>query len=138
MRGADRIRIAGFVPFDGFAPRLGGVKVRRLIALSLFALLTPLGAAACSSEGAGSKTECQLNGCTITFDRGVNAKASVLGIDAELVAVNGNTVTLKVGGQQVDVPVGESQPTDGFNVAVQEVTADKVVVKIATGITTNN
>ncbi|WP_194818972.1 hypothetical protein [Nocardia sp. XZ_19_385] len=114
------------------------MKVRRLIALSLFALLAPLGATACSSEGAGSKTECQISGCTVTFDRGVNAKASVLGIDAELVAVNGNTVTLKVGGQQVDVPVGDTQPTDGFNVTVQEVTADKVVVKIATGITTNN
>ncbi|MFC9895090.1 hypothetical protein ACFVMC_15505 [Nocardia sp. NPDC127579] len=112
------------------------MKARRLLVLSLFAPLVLLGAAACSSEGAGTKTECQLSGCTVTFDRGVNAKASVLGIDAELVAVNGNTVTLKVGGQQVDVPVGETQPTDGFNVSVQEVTADNVVVKIATGITT--
>ncbi|MEU8894794.1 hypothetical protein [Nocardia sp. NPDC048505] len=113
------------------------MKVRRLIALSLFALTATFGAAACSAEGAGSKTECQLSGCTITFDRGVNAKASVLGIDAELVAVNGNTVTLKVGGQQVDVPVGDTQPADGFNVTVQEVTAENVVVKVATGITTN-
>ncbi|WP_282776271.1 MULTISPECIES: hypothetical protein [unclassified Nocardia] len=113
------------------------MRIRRLIALSACVVLTPLGVAACTSEGPGSKTECQVSGCTITFDRGVNAKASVLGVEAELVAVNGNLVTLKVAGQEVSVPAGETQPADGMNVSVQEVTPDQVVVKIATGIQTN-
>ncbi|WP_330250270.1 hypothetical protein OG874_28990 [Nocardia sp. NBC_00565] len=110
------------------------MSVPRMLALSAFALLTPLGAAACSSEGTGYKSECEVSGCTVTFTRGVNAKASVLGIDAELVAVKGNTVTLKVGGQQVDIPVGQSQPANGLNATVQEVTDDKVVIKFATGV----
>ncbi|MFI6867634.1 hypothetical protein [Nocardia sp. NPDC050406] len=113
------------------------MRFRRLLALSVFVAVVPLGAAACTSEGPGSKTECQVSGCTVTFDRGVNAKASVLGVDAELVAVNGNTATLRVAGQEVSVPVGETAPADGMNVTVQEVTADQVVVRLATGIQTN-
>ncbi|WP_067539101.1 hypothetical protein [Nocardia crassostreae] len=113
------------------------MRYRRLIAISSFALLAPLGVAACSAEGPGSKSECTVSGCTVTFDRGVDAKASILGIEAQLVAVNGNNVTLKVAGQEVSVPVGQTQPADGMNVTVQEVTADQVVVKIATGIQTN-
>ncbi len=108
-----------------------------MLALSAFALLTPLAAAACSSQGAGYKSECQVSGCTVTFTRGVNAKASVLGIDAELVAVNGNTVTLKVGGQQVDIPIGQTQSGNGFSATVQDVTDDQVVVRINTGINSN-
>ncbi|MEU0540783.1 hypothetical protein [Nocardia sp. NPDC005978] len=112
------------------------MRFRRLVAVPVFALLVPLGLSACSAEGPGSKSDCTISGCTITFTRGVNAKASVLGVDAELVAVNGNTVTLKVAGQEVRVPVGETQPADGMNVTVQEVTTDQVVVKIASGIQT--
>jgi hypothetical protein len=107
-----------------------------MIALSVFALLVPFGAAACAAEGLGTKSECNVGGCTVTFDRGVNAKVSILGVDAELVAVNGNTVTLKVGGQEVTVPAGQTQPADGLNATVQEITNDKVVVKFSTGITT--
>lgn len=105
-----------------------------MLALTVFALLTPLAGAACSSEGDGYKSECQVDGCTVTFTRGVNAKASVLGIDAELVAVNGNTVTLKVGGQQVDIPVGQTQPANGLSGTVQEITDDKVVIRLDTGV----
>ncbi|MBB5912656.1 hypothetical protein BJY24_001523 [Nocardia transvalensis] len=111
--------------------------VRRLLAISLFALVTPLAVAACTAEGAGTKSECAVSGCTVTFDRGVNAKASILGVEAELLAVEGDTVTLKVAGQQVDVPVGQTQPSDGLSITVQEVTQDKVVVKFATGVNGN-
>ncbi|WP_327093712.1 hypothetical protein OIE68_26110 [Nocardia vinacea] len=113
------------------------MSVPRMLALSAFALLTPLAGAACSSEGAGYKSECQVSGCTVTFTRGVNAKASVLGIEAELVAVQGNTVTLKVAGQQLDIPVGQTQATNGFSATVQDVTDDKVVVRINTGVNGN-
>lgn len=102
----------------------------------MFALLAPFGATGCTTEGQGAKTECNFGGCTVTFARGVDAKASILGVDAELVAVNGNTVSLRVAGQEVSVPLGETQPADGVNATVQEVTNDKVVVKFSTGITT--
>ncbi|MEV6324880.1 hypothetical protein AB0M45_27405 [Nocardia sp. NPDC051787] len=110
------------------------MSVRRLVAVSLFVLLTPIGAA-CTAEGQGTKTDCAVSGCTVTFDRGVDAKASILGIEAKLVAVNGNVVTLSVAGQELTVPVGETQSADGRTVTVQEVTNDKVVVKLSTGIT---
>ncbi|UAK35687.1 hypothetical protein K8O92_13955 [Nocardia asteroides] len=103
----------------------------------MFALLASLGAAACTAEGPGTKTDCTVTGCTVTFDRGVDAKASILGIETRLVAVNGNLVTLSVGGQEVTVPAGETQSADGRTITVQEVTGDKVVVKIATGLTAN-
>ncbi|MFI9508876.1 hypothetical protein [Nocardia sp. NPDC052566] len=107
---------------------------RRTVALCAFALLTPLVAAACTAEGPGYQSDCAVSGCTVTFTRGVNAKANILGVDAELVAVNGNTVTLRVGGQEVNVPVGETQPANGLNITVQEVTQEKVVVKLTTGL----
>nr|WP_198428458.1 hypothetical protein [Nocardia bovistercoris] len=105
--------------------------------MSLFALSALFGGAACTVDGPGSKADCHIDGCTITFQRGVDAKAGVLGIEAKLVAVNGNIVTLEVAGKQVSVPVGETQPADGMNVTVTEVTEDQVVVRIATGVTTN-
>ncbi|MEV6432064.1 hypothetical protein [Nocardia sp. NPDC051463] len=112
--------------------------LRRLIALCVFALLASFGAAACTVEGPGTKSDCNVSGCIVTFTRGVHAKATVLGVDAELVAVNGNLITLKVAGQEVTIPAGQTQPADGVNVTVQEITDEKVVVKFATGITTGN
>ncbi|GEM35169.1 hypothetical protein AB0H58_02215 [Nocardia neocaledoniensis] len=113
------------------------MPVRRLITLSAFALLLPFAASACSMSGDGYSSECTVSGCTVTFDRGVNAKASVLGIDAELVAVDGDMVTLKIGGQNVTVPVGQSQESNGTDVRVTEVTDQKVVVVLNSGLTPN-
>lgn len=103
--------------------------LRRKLAVLPFALL-PLGAlAACGGEN--SDTSCGVNSCTVTFDRGVEASASILGVKAELVRVEGEMVTLKVAGQTVTVPVGDGEQAEGFNVSVQSVTQDKVVVKIS-------
>jgi len=103
--------------------------LRRKLAVVPFALL-PLGAlAACGGEN--SKTSCDVSSCTVTFDRGVDASASVLGVKAELVKVQGEMVTLKVAGQTVTVPVGDGEQAEGFNVSVQSVTQDNVVVKIS-------
>ena len=96
-------------------------------------------ATACTVHGAGTTTECKVEGCTITFERGVDAKASVLGLEAKLEAVEGNQVTLSVGGQKMTVPVGESGSTDnGASVKVREVTDDQVIVDISTGINSGN
>ncbi|GAA3976883.1 hypothetical protein GCM10023085_69130 [Actinomadura viridis] len=103
---------------------------RKLAVLPL--LLLPLGAlAACSSENA--QTDCTVNACTVTFDRGVEASASILGVKAELVSVQGQNVTMRIGGQQITVPAGEGEQAEGFNVSVQSVTQENVVVKISNG-----
>ncbi|MBF6353299.1 hypothetical protein IU449_01840 [Nocardia higoensis] len=111
------------------------MRLRRLLALPLLALLVPLGVTACTVDGPGSTAECHVDGCTITFTRGVDAKASVLGVDVELVSVDGNMVTLGVAGKNVLVPIGETQSAEGFDIAVTEVTDQQVVVRIATGLT---
>lgn len=101
---------------------------------SLFAVLTPLTVIGCTVQGAGVKSDCQVSGCTVTFDRGVQADAKILGVEAKLVAVNGDTVTLSVAGQQVTVPVGQTQPASGMDVTVQRVTDQQVVVRLSSGI----
>ncbi|MEW2356628.1 hypothetical protein [Spirillospora sp. NPDC029432] len=105
--------------------------LRRTLAVLPLVLL-PLGAAA-ACGGEGTQTDCNLNSCTVTFDRGVEASASILGVKAELVSVQGQNVTMKIAGQQVTVPVGEGEQADGFNVTVESVTKENVVVKISNG-----
>ncbi|GAA4153771.1 hypothetical protein [Actinomadura keratinilytica] len=104
-------------------------SVRRALTVLPFALLPLTAVAACSGEGA--TTDCNVTSCTITFDRGVEASASILGIKAELVSVQGDTVTLKVAGQQITVPRGEAEQAEGFDVSVESITQDKIVVKIS-------
>jgi hypothetical protein len=103
---------------------------RQRLAAALPALALVFGIAACSS--AGASTDCSLNSCTVTFDRGVNANASILGVKAELVGVQGDQVTLKIAGQSVTVPASGGQASsDGFNVSVQSVTKKNVIVKVS-------
>jgi hypothetical protein len=101
---------------------------RALVIVSL--LMLPLTAATCSSEGA--QTDCAINSCTVTFDRGVDASASILGIKAKLVDVQGDNVTLEIGGQRVTIPAEGRQQVGDATVQVQSVTKDNVVVKIST------
>jgi len=84
----------------------------------------------CSSEGAS--TDCGLDQCTVTFDRGVEAQASVLGIDAKLVSAEGDQVTLDIGGEQLTLTVGQGgTEVAGLNVTLESVTDANVVVKLA-------
>jgi hypothetical protein len=99
----------------------------RLLAAVPIAALTLALAAGCSSDNAS----CNGTTCTITFDRGVDAKASILGVDAELVAVNGQNVNLKIAGQQLTVPLHVDQTSGNFNVRVTSVTKNNVVVTIS-------
>ena len=103
-------------------------KTRVLFATPLLALALAT-ASACSSEN----TDCDITQaqCTVTFDRGVNAKASVLGVDAEFVSATDTSVTLKIGGQQITVPLDGQESSDGVNVKVQSITQDQVVVVIS-------
>ncbi|MGI5149062.1 hypothetical protein ACQEVC_22315 [Plantactinospora sp. CA-294935] len=85
--------------------------------------------AGCSSEGA--TTDCGLDACTVTFDRGVDAKASILGVEAKLIGVDGDKVTLEVAGEQLALTVGQ-QATEvgGLYATVQSADQEQVVVRI--------
>ncbi len=86
---------------------------------------------ACGGEG--SETSCDLNSCEITFDRGVEANANVLGVEVTLVGIENDMVTLEVAGQRVSIPMDGSTEVGGFQVTIQEVTQDNVVVQISSG-----
>jgi hypothetical protein len=104
--------------------------VGRRLAAVLFAAVLAVGALA-GCGGDNSNTDCNLNSCTITFERGVDASVSVLGIEAKLVSVQNSQATVEVAGQQVTVPVGQDAEAEGWNVSVQSITAEQVVVKIS-------
>ena len=64
--------------------------------------------------GDNSDVNCNLNSCTVTLNQGVDASASVLGIDVKLVGAGNGQVQLEVAGNQVSVPVGDADPYDLF------------------------
>lgn len=100
----------------------------RLHRTALAALIVITTVAGCG--GAGSNTDCGLDGCTVTFPRSGEAAVSVLGVQARLVDVDEGQVTLEVGGQTVSVPVGEQAEVQGFAVAVESVTDSEVAVRV--------
>jgi hypothetical protein len=86
----------------------------------------------CGSEGAS--TSCGVDACTVTFDRGVNASANVLGVEAKLVAADGDKVTVEVAGEQLSLTVGQPAVDAGaLSVSLDSVTDSKAVVRIARG-----
>jgi hypothetical protein len=104
--------------------RLSATGLAAAVALSAAVL------AGCSSEGAS--TECGLDQCTVTFDRGVEGSASVLGVDARFVGAEGDRVTIEVAGERLTLTSGQAA-TDvgGLSVAVQSVTDSQAVVRIS-------
>lgn len=76
--------------------------------------------------GEGTDVDCNLQECTVTFQRGVDASASVFGLEAKLTEVQDGVVTLDIGGNTVTVPAGGE--AEGIN--VREVTDEHVVVVI--------
>ncbi len=101
---------------------------RSAVTLLALLVLTLGGTTACS--GQGSQTDCSLNGCTVTFQRTGSTEASILGIKANLVGVEGGNATLEVAGQTVTVPVGGEAAAEGFTVGVEQITDTEVVVRI--------
>jgi hypothetical protein len=82
--------------------------------------------------GEGSDVDCGLDQCTVTFDRGVEANASVLGVEAKVVKVEGDKVTLEVAGQQLALTVGQpATDVEGLQVTLESVTDSQVKVKIS-------
>ena len=81
--------------------------------------------------GGSSQTDCGLDGCTITFPRSGDAAVSVLGIEARLDGVTDDVADLRVAGQRIRVPVGGETEAGGLRVAVEQVTATEVVIRVA-------
>lgn len=107
------------------------MNARRTAGLLLVAALTLAPLAACSGES--SATQCSLTQCTITLDRGVSGGVGILGIQVSLVDVSGDVVTLDVGGQQVQLQVGQSVQVAGFDVTLQELTDTQAVIVVRQG-----
>jgi len=85
------------------------------------------GVAACGSNN----TDCNLNTCTVTFD-GVNAEASVLGVSAKVVAINGDQVTIEVAGSRQTITVGQPAVSVGpFQAQVTSADKDKIIVVLS-------
>lgn len=85
--------------------------------------------AGCSSDGAS--TDCGVDACTVTFDRGADAKASILGVEARLVGVQGDRATVEVAGHQLTLTVGQqSTEAGGFSVTLESVTESEAKVRI--------
>lgn len=85
--------------------------------------------AGCGTEGAS--TDCGLDACTVTFDRGVDASTSVLGVKARLVGVDGNQATVEVAGEQISLWTEEpATQVAGLEVRLERVDDREVVVRI--------
>lgn len=102
-------------------------RAARLLAVLTLAAALITG---CSSEGAD--TDCGLNACTVTFEVGADASASVLGIDAKLVGTNGDTATVEIAGEEISLTTGQAATeVAGLQVTLESVTDSQAVVRIA-------
>ncbi len=100
-------------------------RLRRTALAALIVLTTVAGCG-----GAGSNTDCGIDGCTVAFPRSGEAVVSVLGVEARLVGVDAGQASLEVGGQTVSIPVGGQTQVQGFTVMVESVTDTEVVVRV--------
>jgi outer membrane murein-binding lipoprotein Lpp len=103
------------------APRRTG----RLVAAVMLGLAVLAG---CSSDG--GEVDCSVTACTLTFDRGVEAKVDVLGVTVELVGAQDGQATLAIAGTRVTLPVDQTTEVAGMSVTVTSVTAEQVVVRM--------
>ncbi|MFC0005381.1 hypothetical protein [Micromonospora siamensis] len=84
----------------------------------------------CSSQGAS--TDCGLDACTVTFDRGVEASTTILGVEAKLVGAQGDQVTVEVAGEQLSLTVGQQAASAGdFSVTLDSVTDEQVKIRVS-------
>jgi hypothetical protein len=91
-----------------------------------------LGLSLLAGCGEGADTDCGLDACTVTFDRGVDASASILGIEAKLIGTQNDQVTLEIAGEQVTLTMGQAATeVAGLQVSLDSVTDSNVSVRIA-------
>ncbi|MGE3285431.1 MAG: hypothetical protein AB7J32_04915 [Pseudonocardia sp.] len=83
-----------------------------------------------TATSSGSATNCDLSGCTITFQRRGDGTVSVFGVNARLVSVDEGSARIEVAGRTIVVPVGSTTQAEGFTVGVERVTDAEVVVRV--------
>jgi hypothetical protein len=108
---------------------------RRAATITGLVAATAFGAAlATGCSSAGADTECGLDQCTVTFDRGVKGNVSVLGVDARFVGTDGDRATVEVAGERVTLTAGRpATEVGGLSVSAESVTDSQVVVRISRG-----
>ncbi|MEH1166088.1 hypothetical protein V6V47_11955 [Micromonospora sp. CPCC 205539] len=106
------------------------VPIRRTAGLFAGLALGLAVLAGCSSQGAS--TDCGLDACTVTFERGVEANATIFGVEAKLVGAQGDQVTVEVAGEQLTLTTGQ-QATEagGFAVTLDSVTDQQVKIRVS-------
>jgi len=103
----------------------------RLAQFGAAALLSLTLLTACN-QSEGTDVDCGLDQCTVTFERGVDAKASVLGVEAKVVKVEGDKVTVEVAGEQLTLTVGQpATEAEGLQVTLESVTDTEIKIKIS-------
>lgn len=101
---------------------------RRGVALAAGLVLATV-PAGCSSNGAS--TDCGLDECIVTFDRGVQAEASVLGVDARFVSAQDGVVTVEVAGERLSLSTdGQGTEVGGLWVSVHSADEEHVAIRI--------
>jgi hypothetical protein len=111
-------------------PRTATARATALAAAVVAAVLGLGLLAGCGSEGAD--TDCSLDACTVTFDRGAEAGVNILGVEAKLVGSEGDRVTLEVAGEQVTLSTSQpSTEVGGLQVSLESADADQIVVQIS-------
>jgi hypothetical protein len=91
-----------------------------------------LGLALLSACGSNSDVSCGLDECTVTFDRGVEASASILGVEAKMISAEGDRVTMEVAGEQITLTVGQAATeVAGLQVYLDSVTDSQIGVRIS-------
>ncbi len=84
--------------------------------------------AGCTSDN----VDCSLDACTVTLERSVDASASVFGVEAKVVGVDGDKATVEVAGEQLQLTVGQqAAQVGGLQVSLDKVTPENIVLRIA-------
>jgi hypothetical protein len=82
--------------------------------------------------GCSDDVSCGVDQCTVTIQRETDASVEVLGVEAEFVSADDDTVTLQVAGQQVTLTKGQ-QAVDvgGLQFSLSSVTQSAIQVQVS-------
>jgi hypothetical protein len=82
--------------------------------------------------GCSDDVSCGLDQCTVTVQRETNASVEVLGVEAKFVSADEDTVTLDVGGEQIQLTKGQQAvEVGGLSFTLSSVTQDAVKIEVA-------
>ncbi|BCY13758.1 hypothetical protein L3i22_088460 [Actinoplanes sp. L3-i22] len=75
---------------------------------------------------------CGVDQCTVTIARETNASVEVLGVEAQFVSADDNSVTLQVAGQQVTLTKGQQAvQVGGLQLSLDSVTQSAIQVQVS-------